>query len=205
MWVLPGRAWSRRVEQVVVRTSSLGGVVYAPAVNRFRRRLFAAFLLLAACPGNARAEVGWRRSFAAAQAEAQRSKKPLFVEFTLPGCAACARLEASTYPAPEVAAVLRDYVAVKVDMTVDEVLAGRYGVESSPDLFVLTADGDVINRITRYVAPADLAEFLAAGLVAPERARPGTRTVPWAKSFAEAERASRSSGKPIFVYVWNYG
>ncbi len=118
---------------------------------------------------------------------------------------ACARLEAASYPDPAVARLLREYIAVKVDITIDEDLAGRYGVVSSPDLFLLTADGKIVNRVTRYVAPADLAEFLKAGLVAPERHLPGQKTIPWATSFAEAEKLSRESGKPLFVYVWNYG
>ena len=94
---------------------------------------------------------------------------------------------------------------MKIDFTVDEALAAKYGVQSSPDIFLLTADGKVVNRITRFVAPTDLATFLRAGLAAPERATKGHGGIPWAASFAEAQAASRKSGKPIFVYVWNYG
>ena len=118
---------------------------------------------------------------------------------------ACARLDAATYPAPKVALLLGKYVPVKVDLSVDAALADRYGVQSSPDLFLLTVEGVVVNRVTRYVAPADLARFLEAGLVAPERRARGQRLIPWMSSFAAAERAARKSGKPIFVYVWNYG
>ena len=103
------------------------------------------------------------------------------------------------------AALLREYVPVKVDITVDTALADRYSVQSSPDLFVLTADGEIINRITRYVEPEKLSEFLKAGLLAPERNVPGRPSVRWARSFAEAEKAAKASGKRVFVYVWNYG
>ena len=42
-------------------------------------------LVLVAVPAAARAEVGWRPSFAVAQAEAKQAHKLLFVEFTVPG------------------------------------------------------------------------------------------------------------------------
>ncbi len=90
-------------------------------------------------------------------------------------------------------------------MTADSVTADHYGVHSSPDLFVLTPDGTIVNRVTRYVAPDTLAEFLKAGLAAPENEVVGRPSVPWAKSFVDAERLAKTSGKPIFVYVWNYG
>ena len=93
---------------------------------------------------------------------------------------------------------------VKVDLTVDEELANRYGVQSTPDLFLLTPDGEVVNRITRFIEPKPLATFLKAGLVSPERL-PAAKRIPWARSFAEAEQESRRTGKPMFVYVWNYG
>ena len=100
--------------------------------------------------------------------------------------------------------LLRDYVPVKVDLTVDEALAARYGVVSTPDLFLLTPNGEVVNRITRFVEPGPLATFLRAGLVAPERL-PKEERIPWASSYAAAEEEAKRKGKPLFVYVWNYG
>lgn len=118
---------------------------------------------------------------------------------------ACARLEAATYPDARVADLLRQYVPVKVDFTVDEDLGNRYGVQSSPDIFLLTPKGDVVNRITRFVSAPDLAEFLGAGLLSPERHLSPESMIPWRRSYADAMKESNETGTPIFVYVWNYG
>ena len=40
--------------------------------------------------------------------------------------------------------------------------------------------------------------------VSPQRAHEGP-AIEWVKSFAEAVKAARQTGKPVFVYVWNYG
>lgn len=151
----------------------------------------------------AKADVGWRASFEAAKAEAASSHKPLFVEFTVPGCVACARLERETYPDASVTSLLGGFVPVKIDFTADEKLAAQYEVSSSPDLFVMTADGVVLNRVSRFVSPADLATFLEAGLQAPELIT--KKHIPWRVSYAQAEAEAKKLNRPVLVYVWNYG
>jgi len=89
--------------------------------------------------------------------------------------------------------------------SIDTPLADRSGVTSSPDLFLLTAAGDILNRIPRFVLPSDLADFLEAGLKAPEAKRSRNSGLPWVKSFAEAEDRSKGTHRPLFIYVWNYG
>ena len=147
----------------------------------------------------------WRQSLPEAAREAAAGGRLVFLELTSPGCPACARLEAQSYPDPAVRSLLAQYVPVKVDLTINTQLADRYSATSSPDLLLLTPDGRVINRISRFVPAADLSDFLRAGLAAPERGLAPERSVPWAVSYAEAQRTAKESGRPVFVYIWNYG
>jgi thiol:disulfide interchange protein len=147
------------------------------------------------------AAVPWRASLAEAQVEAARTGKLVFLELTVPGCVACARLEAETYPDPQVQGALRGYVPVKVDGSQDEALAERFGFQSSPDLFLVTPDGDVVNRVSRFVSAHDLVAFLDAGRVAKAEGS----AIRWSASFEEAKQQAVAERRPVFLFVWNYG
>ncbi len=61
--------------------------------------------------------VAWRTDVEAALAEARDHGKPAILDATAQWCAACQDLDRRTFRDPSVQAVLRDFVAVRVDMT----------------------------------------------------------------------------------------
>jgi thiol:disulfide interchange protein len=185
----------------VTRTSTAGGCGLAFAF------LVALFGCASPVPPSVRVEseigtaVPWRASFPEAQAEAARTGKLVYLELTVPGCVACARLEAETYPDPGVRSALRAYVPVKVDGSQDEALAERFGFRSSPDLFLVTPEGDVVNRVSRFVNAHDLVAFLDAGRLV----QVDGSAIHWSASLEAAKQEASAEGRPVFLFVWNYG
>lgn len=147
--------------------------------------------------------VPWRSSLHDAEAEAARTGRLVFLELTIPGCHAGARLERETYPDARVQASLRAYVPVRIDASADEALANQFDFTSSPDLLLLTPDGRLLDRVSRFVPPADLVTFLEAGRLA--LPQPSRATIQWAASFQAAQEEAKARGRPVFLFVWNYG
>ena len=59
-------------------------------------------------------ELSWLEDWDAAQAEAQRVGKPLFVDFSGYTCTNCRWMETNVFPLPEITAALRNYVRVRL-------------------------------------------------------------------------------------------
>jgi len=61
-----------------------------------------------------RVELNWLEDWDAALAEAQRSGKPLFVDFSGYTCTNCRWMETNVFPLPEVVAPLKEYVRLRL-------------------------------------------------------------------------------------------
>ena|SRR5687767_15817115 len=70
--------------------------------------------------------IPWRTDWTAAQAEAQKTGKPLFAYFTAEWCGPCQQMKRKTWSDASVEAALRDYVPVMVDVDRQPDLARRY-------------------------------------------------------------------------------
>lgn len=104
--------------------------------------------------------IAWRASFKAAQAEAKRSGKPIFVDFYATWCGPCKMLDETTY---KDAAVIREstkFVSVKVDTDREAALAARYRIGSLPTMAVLRPDGRIVSGIIGYHSAPQTVAFL---------------------------------------------
>ncbi len=108
----------------------------------------------------------WLPSYEAGLAEAKRTGKPVFVDFTGFTCTNCRWMEANVFPAPEVQALMRDMVKVQLftDRKQEPYLSHKkrqleqFGSIELPLYVLLKPDGSVIatKAFTR-----NRAEFLA--------------------------------------------
>ncbi len=107
--------------------------------------------------------LAWEDSLDAAAARAAAEGRPILIYLTMPNCNICRHLEATTLADPAVRQRLRDWVCVRIDVTVDRATAARLGVEGTPTLVMLGSDGRFQNRIMGYLAPFDFLAALTSG------------------------------------------
>ncbi|NIM23986.1 MAG: thioredoxin fold domain-containing protein [Armatimonadetes bacterium] len=98
--------------------------------------------------------IQWAPDLDTALAEARQQGKKVMVDFHKELCRFCKKLDEETFPDPEVVSLVsQNLIAVKIDVTKNSGLAGKYGVHVTPTLVVTDAEGDEIGRILGFMPP----------------------------------------------------
>lgn len=146
-------------------------------------------------PDSARAQREvWFTDFAAAQKEAEASKRRMLVLFTgTDWCAPCIQFEASVAHAPRFLSVASAaFVLVKLDYLRNtpqpaaksarlEQLRERYGINSYPSLLVISADGKKSSRVDtiRRRSAEDMVEYFVQAVEEARVAKEKSSFWPW--------------------------
>lgn len=103
--------------------------------------------------------------FDAAREKAATEHKIVFIDFYTTWCGPCKELDATTWQAPAVVALLSEKaISLKIDAEMERDLAERYHVDAYPTLLLLKPDGTEIDRIVGYREPAKFMEEFNAAL-----------------------------------------
>ncbi|HVH97586.1 MAG TPA: thioredoxin family protein [Enhygromyxa sp.] len=106
--------------------------------------------------------IDWR-VIEAELAAAERSNKPMLLQFTAPGCGACATMEAKTLADPQIAPQLQDYHRVTLGVERDDAWALFEALELSatPAFAIVTpATRSVLGKIQGFAEREPFLEFL---------------------------------------------
>lgn len=96
---------------------------------------------------------------------ARRSGKPVLVQFTAPGCAACRAMHDQTLQDPEVRGMLGgfEHVSLGVELDAHWALFEAWDLATTPAFVVLAADGTEQTRVQGFQTPAELLGALRPG------------------------------------------
>ena len=109
-------------------------------------------------------KIAWRKSFAAALAEARRTRKPLLVDFNAVWCAPCKELDQKTFTNSTVVAVSRNFIPVKVDVDKEPKIAAKYKANALPTVAVLKSNGKMSSQFLGFRDAAYTVNFLRNAL-----------------------------------------
>lgn len=115
----------------------------------------------------AQGAVRWEHDLPAAQARARAEHKLIFMDVWTEWCGWCIKLQRDTFPSAEAQAALNRFVPLSVmtqkkdgTPTANAPLEKRFRVEGFPALYVLDADGRVIDQNPGYLPPKEFAAWL---------------------------------------------
>ena len=98
--------------------------------------------------------ISWRDSLAAAQDEAAKSGKLVFLELFSPKCAGCMNVESRTLPDPRVEALLSErFVPFRYDVLAEPDRMKEYVAAWTPTMIVLDGQGREQRRSMGFLAP----------------------------------------------------
>ncbi|HWE02517.1 MAG TPA: thioredoxin family protein [Tepidisphaeraceae bacterium] len=115
--------------------------------------------------------IPWRTDFAAARAEAARTHRPLFLDFTASWCGPCQTMRRTAWTDPAVAAAMADLVPVQIDIDQQGDLARKFGISSIPALLLLDERGNVLKEQAGLLSPDKFIAWLKSKI---ERRASGT-------------------------------
>jgi len=104
----------------------------------------------------------WMTSYSDALRVAQEQGKPLLVSFSAPWCGWCRVMEKETFALPSAAALIEDYVRVKVDIDKDTETARKFAVRSIPRTVLISRKGRVIGDNIGYLEPGAFVKWIQA-------------------------------------------
>ena len=114
-------------------------------------------------------------SEAEATKKAKAEKRPLLVDFTAKWCIACGKLDRNTFADPRVRKAAGHFVALKIDVSVDEKLSdeeqekqeakfdkiqAKYGVVGLPTVILFDSTGKERSRTTDFIGPDEFLKIL---------------------------------------------
>ncbi len=129
-------------------------------------------------PRNESTSLDWRTDIDAALAYARRTDRFAIVDFTADWCLVCHELDSTTFRDPDVAALLRKAVRIRVDATeIDDGIEStfsRFRVLGLPNVVLIDPRGHVLEhaRVVSFVSPEDYVKTLREAGSAPEPTRP---------------------------------
>lgn len=92
----------------------------------------------------------WLTSFEDAQKLALSSNKFILVDFWATWCGPCKKMDMDSWNNEEIVSILNNYVSVKIDIDKDHDIAGRYGVVSIPNMYIMDGNGKIVHSFTGY-------------------------------------------------------
>ncbi len=106
--------------------------------------------------------VNWRNNLEAAQVEAARTGKLVLLHFYTASCGPCKKLERDVFSQPQIAAAMeRDFIPVKLNADQSPALANAYRISRVPSEVVLTSQGNIVQKLSCPLEPADYGAQLA--------------------------------------------
>jgi thioredoxin-related protein len=140
----------------------------------------------------------WEAKYDQALAQAKADGKLLLLVLFSEECQWCLRLETETLTAPQVVALGKDFVPVKVDVSLNRSLGAKFAAHGVPQTVFLAPSGEPVNQFTGYLPPAIFAAQMKRAL---QNREPAAQIPELRKAVDERPREARSLARLGHLYV----
>lgn len=106
------------------------------------------------------AKIDWMTDYDAAVAQAGTTDRHIIAEFSTDWCKWCKKMEDSTFSDPQVIALGKQFLFLRINAEVDTALANRFHVSGYPTVILLEKAGNEVDRILGFEPPAEFAETI---------------------------------------------
>jgi thioredoxin-like negative regulator of GroEL len=127
-------------------------------------------LLAAGTTSNAFGEIAWARTLEEAVSRAS-GQKLIVADMYADWCGWCKKMDAETWPNPEIVELQSKYVFLKLNAEKEPdglMLLKRFAIDSFPTTMILNPDGSEFDRILGFQTAAGLRQRLASSVEDPE-------------------------------------
>ncbi|MEO1994060.1 MAG: thioredoxin family protein [Planctomycetaceae bacterium] len=105
--------------------------------------------------------VQWRTDLKLAEAEVEKTGKPLLLQFTATWCVYCHRMLKNTYTAPDVTQLVNQrFIPIQVDADRHPEIIRALKIDSFPTTVVISSDKKRWRKISGYKKPTELRRIL---------------------------------------------
>ena len=140
-----------------------------------KKSLLPLLLLAVTTVGAQASEIGWKKGYDAATSEAKSTGKLIMIDFYTDWCTWCKKLDADTYPAPDVVKQSENFIPIKLNAEKDADgirLAKKFKVTGYPTVLFIDADENMAFKIVGYEPAKPFAASMAqAATIRQDRAK----------------------------------
>ena len=105
-------------------------------------------------------DISWTRDFGGGLKAAQKSGKPVLLDFSATWCGPCQAMEREVWPERAVVERAQKFVCISVDVDNLQGMAARYRADSIPLIVLADPYGNQLSRHVGYMGTAELADWL---------------------------------------------
>lgn len=98
------------------------------------RKILLLSILAFSCVSISAQQITWLTDLEQAKTLSRQTGKPILYDFTAAWCGPCRRMDRDFWPKAEVAALVKDFICVKVNFDLEKNFAARYGVNAIPNV-----------------------------------------------------------------------
>jgi len=107
--------------------------------------------------------INWKKTYPAASAASKASGKLIMIDFYTDWCGWCKKLDADTYPAPEVVKQADNFISVKLNAEKDTDgirLAKKFGINGYPTILFLDSNENLAYKVVGYSVPSEFSKSM---------------------------------------------
>jgi thioredoxin-like negative regulator of GroEL len=128
-----------------------------------RKLLMLSFLVCCALSFEVRADsLEWNRDYSSALQLAQKSGKPILIDFQASWCAPCREMEKEVWIEQKLVEQSKKFVCISIDVDRNKEVATKYNIKNLPTIIFADSWGNKLTRNEGYMSALSIKQIMAA-------------------------------------------